>query len=172
MSNKEPKKPKRSSKLTLAQQRELCTLIASRLPAPEIIAHFDLTYAIDISSQLIYHYRRSANWSDYISEERILYDLEVSECFLACKRNRMDSLYNSYLMAKDQQDSKGMTMALAQAQREMEGMKLALVDKAGEDFSFTINIGPPPLEELPQKPKELGPVLQLRPPDKDDKEVD
>ena len=46
------------------------------------------------------------------------------------------------------------------------------VDKHGSDFSFVINIGPKPSEQV-QKPKRItpGPVLTLRPPSKrDDKD--
>jgi hypothetical protein len=139
------------------------------MPPPDIVAHFKAVYDLDISYQLIYHYRRSETWSEFISEERLAYDAEVSECFLACKRNRMDSLYTTYLLAKEKQDPKGMVMAVAQAQKEMEGTKLALVNKEGEDFSFNINIGPPPED---QKPRQVGPVLTLISPSKDDDEVD
>lgn len=53
-----------------------------------------------------------------------------------------------------------MVMAIAQAQKEMEGTKVQLTGKDGEDFSFNINIGPPPDQ---QDPKQVGPVLKLIP---------
>ena len=148
------------AKLTESQQREICTLIAARMPPPDIRIHFEETYGLSVSFQQIYHYRRSKAWAEFIEEERILYDAGVEECFLACKKNRMDSLYVTYLLAKEKKDPKGMVMAIAQAQKEMEGMQLRVTDKDGEDFQFIINIGPPPEE---QEPKKVGPTLTLLP---------
>jgi hypothetical protein len=139
------------------------------MPPPDIVEHFQATYALDVSYQLIYHYRKSETWSDFIAEERLAYDAPVSECLMCCKKKRMDALYATYLLAKEKQDPKGMVMAVAQAQKEMEGTKVRLTDKDGEDFQFNINIGPPPEE---QKPKQVGPVLTLISPSKDDDEVD
>jgi hypothetical protein len=139
---------------------------------PHIVEHFSRVHGLEVSFQQIYYYRKglgSSKWPEYIAEERIKYDAAVDECYFSSKRNRIDACYTAYLSAESRQDAKGMVMAVAQAQKEMEGSQLRLTDKDGGDFQFNINIGPPPEE---RKPKQVGPVLTLISPSKDDDEVD
>ncbi len=160
------------ARLNEVQKRELCWLIAGRMPTIHIIEHFLENHELEISPQQVYSYKNGLNakkWVELIKDSRIQYDAAVEECYFSSKRNRMNALYTAYLVAEDKKDAKGMVMAVAQAHKEMEGTKVRLTDKDGEDFQFNINIGPPPEE---QKPKQVGPVLTLISPSKDDDEVD
>ena len=151
------------ARLNEVQKRELCSLIASRVATLHIIEHFLKNHELEITPQQVYSYKSGFNskkWVDLIDDFRIKYDDAVDECYFSSKRNRMNALYTAYLVAEAKKDAKGMVLAVAQAHKEMEGTKIALVDKDGEDFSFTINIGPPPEE---QEPKKVGPTLTLLP---------
>jgi hypothetical protein len=160
---------KRKQFLSEDRQRELVCMIAARRPPLEIVEHFLSEYDHVLSYQQIWKYKNSKKWADFLKEEREKFDNDFSKCLMASKRNRLMFLHKAYKIAKAEKDAKGMTMAISQAQKEMEVHKIALTDKAGEDFKFVINIGPPPEE---QKPKQVGPVLTLISPSKDDDEVD
>jgi hypothetical protein len=148
------------AKLSENQKRELCSLIASRMPTIHILEHFLEVHGLEVSPQQVWQYKNSEKWAEYIEESRIKYDAAVDECHFSCKRNRLDACYAAYLSAESRQDAKGMVMAVAQAQKEMEGTKVRLTDKEGEDFQFNINIGPAPEK---QEPERVGPTLTLLP---------
>jgi hypothetical protein len=149
-------------------------MIAERVSPPEIVAYLKEKYGTEISYQQIYWYRRASAWKKFIKEKRDLYDAAVDEERFASKRKRLIGCEEAYLVAKEKKDAKGMTMAIIAARQEMEGKRIALTDAKGDDFSFTINIGPPPDQVRP--PKRIGPsgpVLTLRPPyNKDDDKED
>ena len=143
------------------QKRELCWLIASRLPAGKIVAHFLEKYSIEVSRLQVSQYKTGKNskkWVNLIEQFREEYDAAVAECHFSSKRNRLNALYKAYEVAELKKDAKGMVMAVAQAQKEMEGTKIQLTGKDGEEFSFNINIGPPP-----QQQKEVTPPLKVLP---------
>lgn len=151
------------ARLSDNNKRELCTLIATRMEPPDIKEHFKVVHGLDLTFQQIYYYRAglgAQKWADFIIEERIKYDSAVEECYLSSKRNRVDACYTAYKAAKAKGDPKGMVMAIAQAQKEVEGNQLRLTNKEGEDFSFTINIGPPPED---REPRRVGPPATLLP---------
>ncbi len=153
-----------SNRLNADQKRLLCHCIAIRLPTLEIIEKFREDHDLEVSPQSIYLYKTGRNgkkWPPLIEEFRAEYDAGVTECFLSAKRNRLNSLHDLYVIALASKDVKGGVMALTAAHKEMEGTKVALVDKDGDDFSFVINIGPPP--DQVGEPKNVGPVLTLLP---------
>jgi len=148
------------ARLDLAQKRELCWLIAGRMSTHKILDHFLEKYSIEILPGQIYQYKNGLNsnkWPKLIEEFRAKYDAAVEECHFSSKRNRLNALYKAYEIAESKEDAKGMVMAVAQAQKEMEGTKIQLTGKDGEEFSFNINIGPPP------QPKEVAPPLKVLP---------
>ena len=151
------------------EKHQVCKMIAERVSPPEIVAYLKEKYGTEISYQQIYWYRRASAWKEFIAKNRAKYDLAVDEERFASKRSRLVGCEKAYLVALEKKDAKGMTMAIIAARQEMEGKRIALTDTKGDDFSFTINIGPPPEE---QKPKQVGPVLTLISPSKDDDEVD
>jgi hypothetical protein len=152
-------------------KRELCQMIAERLPPPDIKEHFEKQHGLDVSYQQIYWYRGAKQWQEFIEEQRAIYDAGVAEERFASKRVRLIACERAYLVALAKKDAKGMVLAIGQAQREMEGTRVALVDKEGEDFSFTINIGPKPPCGQVDEPKKVGPTRTLLPfkPRDDDK---
>jgi len=149
------------ARLDHSQKRELCWLIAAREATPKILEHFLGKYSIEISAQQVYSYKNGLNskdWPKLIADFRAQYDAAVEECHFSSKRNRLNALYHAYLKADEKGDQRAMVMAVAQAQKEMEGTKVELTGKDGKDFSFNINIGPPPEQ------RQVGPpvkVLQL-----------
>ena len=154
------------ARLEESQKRELCYLIAARMSTFKILEHFLKKYSIEVTPQQVYCYKNgtgtSKKWSKFIADSRVKYDAAVEECHFSSKRNRMNAIYKAYKVAKKKKDAKGMVMAVAQAQKEMEGTKLQITGKDGEDFSFNINIGPPPTQDQ-ETQKKVGPTLTLLP---------
>ena len=152
------------ARLEESQKRELCYLIAARMSTFKILEHFLEKHSLEVTPQQVYGYRNGVNtsekWSKFIADSRTRYDAAVEECHFSSKRNRMNAIYKAYKVADKKKDAKGMILAVAQAHKEMEGTKIRLTDKDGEDFSFNINIGPPPEKA---ESKQVGPVLKLIP---------
>jgi len=141
------------ARLNEAQKRELCWFIAARKTTAEIVEHFLENHSIEVTPQQVYSYKNGLNskkWPKLIEQMRDRYDKAVADCHFSSKRNRMNALHDTYLLAKEKKDARGMVMALAQAHKEMEGTKIQLTDKDGKDFQFNINIGPPPDKQSKQ----------------------